>query len=133
MRVLIFEDSSGIRERLREMLDSFHCVELVGEADCETRAVQSISVTKPDVVILCFSSARDNLEVLRRIRMQQLSVRVIVMTNEVNSLYRKKCVDLGADYFLDKSRDIGLLSELLCGLSDEVEPQTGQVSKQVSG
>ena len=125
MRVFITEDSSVIRERLREMLDSIPYVELAGEADNEARAVRSICTIQPDVVILGFSSSRENLDVLRRIRMEPLSVRVIVMTNKVHSLYRKKCMDSGADYFLDKSRDIGVLSELLSSLADETEPDIG--------
>jgi DNA-binding NarL/FixJ family response regulator len=125
MKVFITENSPVIRDRLSEMLDSIPYVELAGEADNEARAVRSICAIKPAVVILGFSSARDNLEVLRQIRMQSLSVRVIVMTNKVHSLYRKKCMDSGADYFLDKSRDIGVLSDLLSSLADETEPDIG--------
>jgi len=114
-----------IRERLTEMLNSIPYVELAGEADNEARAVLSIYAIRPEVVILGFSSARENLDVLRRIRMQSLPVRVIVMTNRVHSLYRKKCMDSGADYFLDKSRDIGVLNDLLSSLAEETEPDIG--------
>ena len=95
MRIFIAEDSPVIRERLREMLNSIPYVELAGEADNEAESVRSICAIKPDVVILGFSSARENLEVLRSIRMQPLSVRVIVVTNKVHSLYRKKCMESG--------------------------------------
>jgi DNA-binding NarL/FixJ family response regulator len=128
MKVFITENSPVIRERLTEMLDNIPYVELAGAADSDDRAVRSICEIRPDVVILGFSSARDNLDVLRRIRMQPLSVRVIVMTNRVHSLYRKKCMDLGADYFLDKSRDIGVLSNLLSSLADETATKNGLVA-----
>ncbi len=123
MKVFITEDSPVIRERLSEMLNSIPCVELAGEADNKARAVRSICAVQPDVVILGLSSAKGNLDVLRRIRMETMSVRVIVMTNKVYSLYRKKCMDLGADYFLDKSRDIEVLSDLLCSLADATAPK----------
>jgi len=125
MRVFITEDSPVIRDRLREMLDSIPFVELAGEADNEARAVRSICELQPDVVILGFSSARENLNVLLQIRMKLLPVRVIITTNRVHSLYRKKCMDSGADHFLDKSRDIDVLIELLSSLADEAEPETG--------
>jgi DNA-binding NarL/FixJ family response regulator len=125
MRIFIAEDSPVIRERLREMLKSIPYVELAGEADNEIESVHSIGTIKPDVAILGFSSARENLEVLRSIRMQPLSVRVIVVTNKVHSLYRKKCMNAGADHFLDKSRDIGVLNELLSNLAEETEPDIG--------
>jgi len=43
---------------------------------------------------------------------------VIVLTNDVYPQYRKKCMDAGADYFLDKSRDIAELGNLLLRLAD---------------
>lgn len=119
MRVFVVEDSAAIRERLRGLLASIPNVELVGEVDNEAEAVRSICTLLPDVVILDFSLASGNgLGVLRRIRMQPLSIRVIVLTNEVYPQYRKKCMDAGADYFLDKSRDIEALGNLLARLAD---------------
>jgi DNA-binding NarL/FixJ family response regulator len=128
MKVFVAENSSVIRERLREMLNSIPCVELAGETDNEAGAVQSICTIQPDVVILGFSSARENLDVLRGIRLQALTIKVIVMTNKVYSLYRSKCINSGADYFLDKSRDIGKLSSLLSCLADETTPENGLVA-----
>jgi len=125
MRVLITEDSPAIRERLWEMLNRIPCVELVGQVDRDAEVVRNIYTLRPDVVILSFALAKDNLDVLRQIRMQSLRVRVIVMTNNVHSLYRKLCIDLGADHFLDKSRDIGKLSGLLAVLADEAAPENG--------
>ncbi len=112
-----------IRERLRDLLNSIPSVELVGEADNEAEVMQSIGAIRPDVVILGYSSARDNLGVLRRIRMLPMPITVIVMTNRVYSLYRKKCMDSGADHFLDKSRDIEALSSLLSSLADATAPE----------
>jgi DNA-binding NarL/FixJ family response regulator len=120
MKVFITEDSPEIRKRLREMLNNIPNVELAGEADNEAEVVRSISTIQPDVVILSFSSARDNLDALRQIRMQSMFIWVIVITNNVHSLYRKLCIDLGTDYFLDKSRDIGVLSDLLSSLANEI-------------
>jgi len=38
---------------------------------------------------------------------------VIMFTNYAHSIYRKKCKDLGADYFFDKSTESELLMDLL--------------------
>lgn len=130
MKVFVADSSSVIRERLREMLNSIPCVEVAGEADNVAGVMRSICTTQPDVMILGFSSARDNLEVLRRIRMQPLTIKVIVMTNKVYSLYRSKCISSGADHFLDKSRDIGKLSSLLSRLADETAPENRLVAIQ---
>jgi len=130
MKIFITDDSPVIRQRLREMLNSVPSVELAGEADNSDKAVRSICEIQPDVVILGFSSARDNLDVLCRIKMQFLPITMIVMTNKVYSLYRNKCMDSGADHFLDKSRDIGKLGSLLSRLADETATKNGVVAIQ---
>ena len=101
------------------MLESIPGVELAGEMDSEAEAVHSICTLRPDVVILDFMLTSGNgLGVLRGIRMQPLPIRVIVLTNDVYPQYRKKCMDAGADYFLDKSRDIEALGNLLSRLAE---------------
>jgi len=119
MRVFVVEDSAVIRVRLREMLGNIPGIELAGEVDNEADAMQIIRTLQPDVVILDFTlTSGSGLGVLRRIRMQPLPIRVIVLTNDVYPQYRKKCMDAGADYFLDKSRDIAELGNLLLRLAD---------------
>lgn len=130
MRVFVVENSAVIRERLRDMLNSIPDIKLVGEVDNETEAVRCICTLLPDVVILDFSLASGNgLGVLRRIRMQPISIRVIVLTNDAYPQYRKKCMDAGADYFLDKSRDIEALGNLLDKLADgsDLQPDAVQM------
>lgn len=101
------------------MLENIPGVELVGEVDSEAEAVHCICSLQPDVVILDFMLASGNgLGVLRQIRIQPLSIRVIVLTNDVYPQYRKKCMDAGADFFLDKSRDIEALGNLLSRLTE---------------
>lgn len=120
MRVFVAEGSAAIRERLRGMLERIPGVALVGEVDNEAEAARDICALHPDVVILDFSLASGNgLGLLRRIRMQRLPIWLIVLTNEVYPPYRKKCMDAGADYFLDKSRDTEMLCNLLSRLADE--------------
>jgi DNA-binding NarL/FixJ family response regulator len=120
MRVFIVEDSAVIRERLSDMLMHLSNVELAGEADNEVDAVRCIRNMQLDVVILDFSLAMGNSQhVLRQIKLQPLATRVIVLTNNVYPQYRKKCMELGADYFMDKSRDIDALGSLLTKLADE--------------
>lgn len=125
------EDSAAIRERLRDMLERIPHVELAGEADNENDAMRDICRIQPDAVILDFSSASGNsLSLMHRIKLQSLSIRVIVLTNNAYPQYRKKCMESGADYFLDKSRDIGVLSDLLSGLAEETELDIGLAVKR---
>ena len=123
MKVFLVEDSLMIRERLRSMIASIPSIELVGEAGNEIDAVRGICRSCPDVVVLDLTLEKGNgMEVLRRAKEQALPGLVIVLTNYSYPQYLKKCMALGADYFLDKSREIEKLSELLVSLASGQHP-----------
>ena len=114
MKVFLVEDSQTVRERLCGMLACIPGIALVGEADNEDDAMQGISAVLPDAVILDLTLVGGNgMGVLRRIREESLNTQVIVLTNYSNPLTRRRCLDAGADYFLDKSNEISKLEEVL--------------------
>ena len=49
---------------------------------------------------------KSGIDVLKDIRAKKLPSRVIMMTNYPYPQYRKKCEELGADYFFDKVTEI---------------------------
>lgn len=123
MEALLVEDSPEIRERLRNMIDGIPCLKLVGNVDNEADAVRDIGAAQPDLVILDLTLASGNgMEVLRQIKLQGFAGMVIVLTNYAYPQYRKKCMGLGADYFLDKSQEIEILNELLVSLANGLCP-----------
>lgn len=118
MKVLVVEDAPFIRERLRSMMESIKGIRLVGEADNEPDALLSIRDHQPDVLILDIALAGGSgLGVLRQIRLLQLPLQVIMLTNYANAQYRKKCLELGAGHFLDKTQDIEALATLLARMA----------------
>ncbi|RLC84472.1 MAG: hypothetical protein DRI79_12850 [Chloroflexi bacterium] len=52
MGVLIVDDESPARDRLRRMLADIEAVEVIGEAESGTQAVEMIEREKPDLVLL---------------------------------------------------------------------------------
>jgi DNA-binding NarL/FixJ family response regulator len=72
-----------------------------------------MSCASPDVVILDLHlRTGSGFGVLRRLRGPERP-KVIVLTNFDVPAYRREAESLGADAFLDKSRDYGHLPELL--------------------
>ena len=107
MRVLIVDDSKIVCERLQQMLINIADVEIVGPAHNGQGALASISEAKPDVVILDIRlPGLSGIDVLKDIRAKKLPIRVIMLTNYPYPPYRKKCKELGADYFFDKVTEI---------------------------
>jgi DNA-binding NarL/FixJ family response regulator len=114
MKVLIVDDSKIVCNGLRQMLINIADVEIVGQAHNAQDAIQSISESNPDVVILDIRMPGLNgIDVLKDIRAKKLSSRVIMLTNYPYPQYRKKCEELGADYFFDKVTEIDEIPKLI--------------------
>ena len=114
MRVLIVDDSKIVCDGLQQMLINIAGVEIVGQAHNAPDAIASISEAKPDVVILDIRlPGKSGIEVLKDIRDKKLPIRVIMLTNYPYPQYRKKCEELGADYFFDKVAEIEEIPNLI--------------------
>ena len=114
MKVLIVDDSKIVCNGLREMLINIADLVVVGEAHNADEAVKAISELKPDVVILDIRlPGPSGIEVLKDIRDKKLPIRVIMLTNYPYPQYRKKCEELGADYFFDKVTEIEKVTEVI--------------------
>jgi DNA-binding NarL/FixJ family response regulator len=107
MRVLIVDDSKIVCKGLQQMLINIADVEIAGQAHNAQDAISSIAESKPDVVILDIRlPGRSGIDVLKDIREKKLPCLVIMLTNYPYPQYRKKCEELGADYFFDKVTEI---------------------------
>ena len=114
MRVLIVDDSKIVCEGLQQMLINIPGVEIVGQANDGQDAITAISEYEPDVVILDIRLPDlSGIDVLADIRAKNLSTRVIMLTNYPYLQYRKKCEELGADYFFDKVTEIEEISKVI--------------------
>lgn len=114
MKVLIVDDSNIVCEGLQQMLINIAGVELIGQANDAQDAITAISEYEPDVVILDIRlPGKSGIEVLKDIRDKKLPIRVIMLTNYPYPQYRKKCEELGADYFFDKVTEIEKISNLI--------------------
>jgi two-component system OmpR family response regulator len=117
LRVFLVEDSSVLRERLVESLSTLSTVQIVGSSDSEQHAIAALRDTECDAVVLDLQLKHGNgLNVLKSIRQAEPDGHhtvVIVLTNYAFSLYRHRCLQAGADFFLDKARDYERLPQVL--------------------
>lgn len=114
MKVLIVDDSNIVCEGLQQMLTNIAGVEIAGQAHNAHDAITSISESKPDVVIMDIRlPGKSGIEVLKDIRDKKLPIRVIMLTNYPYPQYRKKCRELGADYFFDKVTEIEEIPDVI--------------------
>ncbi len=114
IKTFIADDSLLVRERLETMLDELTGVEIVGQADNVTEATNAIRRLQPDVVILDIHMPDGSgIDVLRNIKRDGAGPMVIILTNYPFSGYRQKCLDAGADFFLDKSTEFDQIPDLI--------------------
>ncbi len=69
---------------------------------------------KPDFVLLDLSlGKRSGLDVLKYIKKEKSNTKVIIVTNCNEAYYFRKCSEMGADYFIDKSKEFNELPKIL--------------------
>lgn len=112
--VFIVDDSPVVRERLVTMISELPNVEIVGQADIAFEAIDSIRQLRPTFVVLDISMpGGSGMYVLETIKRERPGPTVIMLTNFAHDPYRQKCLQLGADYFFDKSTEFERVTEVL--------------------
>jgi len=120
MKVFVVDDSELVVERIRVLLSDIPGLEFIGQAANANDAVEAIERLKPDVVILDIRLIGENgMNVLERIKKEHAPPVVIMLTNYPYPQYRKKCRELGADYFLDKVTEIASFVKVLKVLAQD--------------
>jgi DNA-binding NarL/FixJ family response regulator len=120
-RVFLVDDSSMVRERLVSLISELPGVTIIGQAAAAPAAISEIGRLKPDVVILDISIPGGNgMHVLAAIKAETPAPVVIMLTNFAHEQYRRRCFQLKADYFFDKSREFEKVLEVLQEITEAV-------------
>ena len=106
MKIVIADDSFLLRDRIKSSLNSINNHLEVYEAVNGIEALQIIREKDPDLAILDIRMPDINgIEVLKKIREQKMKVKVCILTNYAYPIYKKKCFEAEADFFLRKTED----------------------------
>ncbi len=118
MRIVIADDSELLRERIKESLKDVKEVEIVGEADNGIDAIKIIKENNPDLVLLDIRMPELNgIGVLKKMKANGNKSKVCIFTNYPYSQYKTKCIEEGADYFLDKNQDLNKIPAIVAELA----------------
>lgn len=122
--IFIVDDSALLRERLVKMLSEIDGVEIVGQADNAAEAIEGIRKLKPKIVILDIQMpGGSGLKVLKAIKKEKNPPLMLMLTNHSYPQYRKKCMQLGADFFLDKTKDFDNLINMFTALAERLRKE----------
>jgi DNA-binding NarL/FixJ family response regulator len=115
IKVLLIDDTVMILQRLQLLLAE---VKEVGRTESATSAEEALVLLdayQPDVMVLDINMpGMGGIEMLRKLSVRQMIKPVVIMlTNHTFAGYRDECMRLGADYFLDKSRDFLMIPSIV--------------------
>ena len=106
MKILVVDDSRILRQRIISLISDIPGVVIVAEAESSVDAMKHIEKLKPDVMIMDIRMPNGSgIELLKNTQNKYDSLIKIVLTNYPLLQYKEKCLELGANYFFDKSSE----------------------------
>jgi DNA-binding NarL/FixJ family response regulator len=122
LKVVIADDSGPVAEMLRELLTDPGRVEVVGVADTEASTLEAVRALAPDAVVLDLQlRTGSGTDVIRAVRSDPsvAATRLIVTSNHTSPQLRAGCMELGADGYFDKVKELEGLAARVRALAEE--------------
>ena len=102
-KVLLVDDHPVVRFGLANMIDAEPDLTVCGHAEDLGSALEAITATNPDIVILDISlNGPSGLELLKLIRETDLNLRVLVLSMHDEMVYAERALHAGANGYLMK-------------------------------
>ncbi len=124
LRILLVEDSPLLRGRLENMLSQHAAFKVTGLAAAEAEAIEKLDSVAYDAIVVDVElRPGSGIGVIRQARARNKDAKVgghvwiIVLTNYDLPTVRERCMQAGADHFLDKMREIDQLIPILLGIA----------------
>jgi two-component system OmpR family response regulator len=124
LRVLLVEDSPLLRGRLENMISQHAAFKVTGLAAAEAEAIEKLDTVQYDAIVVDVElRPGSGIGVIRQARARNKDVKdgghvwIIVLTNYDLPTVRERCMQAGADHFLDKMREIDQLIPILLGIA----------------
>ena len=117
--ILIVDDNMNFVDRMISLLDDTDSIGHISVASNYDEARQLLVSENPDVVLLDINlPGKSGIELLKLIRHNSSQCKVVMITNHTDNYYKQQCHDLGANHFLDKSNDFGLVPGIIKQLAN---------------
>lgn len=115
INILIVDDAILVMKQLSKLLHEVYSFNSIRFASNAEDGIAAFDQEIPQVLILDINlPGMSGVEMLKLIKKKPaLNLLIIMLTNTSFATYKEECLKIGADYFLDKSRDFILLPELI--------------------
>jgi DNA-binding NarL/FixJ family response regulator len=119
LNILLVDDVNIVLQKMKMFLSIVSSVNRVDTADSAVQAYSLLESNQPQLVVLDVNMpGTSGIDMLKKIRSSERPRPVVVMlTNQKEKIYKDTCLSLGADYYLDKSKDFLCLPVIIRELS----------------
>lgn len=112
IRVALVDDHSAVRAGFRLLLESTGEIEVVAEMDSGEAINQQIGRLEADLIVMDLSMhGMGGLEAIRRVRLKNDSIRILVFTMHDNVAFLDQAMEAGANGYITKSNAGNVLLE----------------------
>lgn len=121
-RILLIDDSKELLAVIKEGLESFGGVSVIGEATNGKDGLKKIQELRPDLIVLdIIMPYIDGLTLLERLSGSDNLPKVILLSSISNDNISQKAISLGADYIMTKPFDIKSLYDRVIELTEDIQ------------
>lgn len=116
LNILIIEDAEIIVNQLQILLSDKNSSLSIRSANSAELGLELVKEQFPDVFILDIKlPGISGIDLMNKIKLDfpRASPLIIILTNMPHAIYKHECLNKGAHFFLDKSRDFLVLPEIL--------------------
>ncbi|HEY6977705.1 MAG TPA: response regulator [Chitinophagaceae bacterium] len=118
-QILIIDDSALIVERLINMLTDMENIGSVRLAGTCAEASILLEQSQFQIIFLDIHLPdKSGIELLNKIKTNHPEIIVVMFTNQGGDFYKTLCMQLGANYFIDKSKDFELIPEIISSINN---------------
>lgn len=130
IQIMIVDDSQAICAVWRDLISRIKGLHLAGIHENPLAAMDAICRQTPDVILLDIELGTESgSQVLRFAASNFPEIKVIVVSNHADKIYRRHYIKAGAYAFFDKSHELHKLRGLLLSLA-EAENARARSSRQ---
>jgi len=130
IKVYLADDHPLIRDGIKNLLEGFSEIEVVGEAADGEQAYQQVFSTKPDVLILDVELPQLNgVELTKKLRSDGSGVKILALSAYKNKTYISEMLAQGASGYLVKDEVPKRLVDAIRGIA---QGEQGWVSREVA-
>ena len=104
-KILIVDDHPAVREALTSRIDRQPDLQVCGEAADSNEALRLVTETQPEVAVIDITLKSGNgLDLIKRIKARNESVRMLVWSMHSESLYAERALRVGALGYINKDQ-----------------------------